>query len=306
MVRLRLLLVLICALSCLTFVACDDGSKKADTSVDTVSQDQGEDETSDLEEVVEDVLEVEVAPEIEEDIFEVFTDPVIFALINLDADLREIAYLRGVASITLPSMRLSAEDIKRAPIVGQTVVFTFPYPGSRAEPSQSVTDENGLTTIFTFVLAGDMSGSTAELLLTPYFLGTNPNPLGEKAVEAYAIEVDAEYPTDANGDVIPLVSDGVSTYPVVFHVRRADGKPLQQNLSLEVEFIKNGGVSPFLVEGSAELVHRWPIDTSAPDLSVTLVSSQVGATSGGLYFLRLFQRDAQHGQQTKEIPLAAP
>lgn len=305
---LRRVAVFVCALSMLMAASCDDGdSKKSDTSAaDTSAQDVDDGDTSpDLEEVVEDVVEDEVSVEVE-DTFEVFVDPVIFALINLDTDLREIAYLRGVASITLPQMQLSAEDIRRDPIVGQTVVFTFPYPGSRAEPSQSVTDAAGLTEVFTFVLAGDMSGDTAELLLTPYFVGTNPNPLAEKAVDAYAIDIDVEYPTDANGDVLPLVSDGTTIYPVTFHVTRADGKPLQQSLSMEIEFIKNGGTSAVMVEGSSEFIHRWPIDVASPDISVNLVSSQVGATSGGLYFLRLFQKDAQHGQTTKEITLVAP
>ncbi|MDX9722332.1 MAG: hypothetical protein RBU37_16430 [Myxococcota bacterium] len=309
------LLVILSAL-CFAFLACgeDDPPKTDQSELDTTDQeldvepDIELEEESDIEELEPELELVEdeaLEDELEEpeDTFEVYTDPVVFALVQLDTELREVLYMRGGNAIAMPDMRIKAESISRTPIAGQLIGFIYPFPGSHAQPSQSWTNQEGLTDVLELTLVADTFEDTARFLLTPYIIGTEPNPLAEKKVDGLAVDVELHYPQDELGEPIPFIGDGSTHYPVRVSLARADGKDLLSELEVEIELVLSGGTSPISVDG--ENSKRFPVDVETGELNLEFISTREGADTA-IFFLRFYQKGARRGQKTITLELLAP
>ncbi len=296
--------------------ACDDGGGNSgpETEVADTADSEEVAETLDLEdlgEVPADVpSELDAVDTVEvADLFEVFTDPVVFHLVRMDSELREIIYMRGGGAIALPQVKLRAETIAREPIPGQEVAFFFPFPGSRATPSTSWTDAAGLTEELALYLTGDTDGATARFLFTPFFIGTEPAPMGQRAVEATGVFVDVVLPVDDEGVVLPLVGDGVSDYPLAVEVRRTDNQPLTIDLALELEIVQSGGTAPVAFVDHEALVRRVPVPREGTESSARVdfpLRSTAAGSDTAVLILRLLQRDSSRGQRMEILPVVDP
>ena len=309
----KLLSLWILGLSLFGLVACDDGESKDESEDQNPIEDIQEVEVDlDIEEI-EDLDETEIADaeegdselevEIAEDLFEVYDKPTIFRVVFLDHEMaREVLYMVGGSSITLPDMQIRAEDINYDPIVGQPVTFTFPSPSSRAEPMISTTDENGETEILTLVLQGETEGANANFFFTPHFKGLAPSPLWEKRVQGVGMKVDWVRPTDAEGNIIPMLADPEQVYMTTIELSRFDDLPISQDLEVELEFVRDGGSFPLSVDGSDESLHRWSVDPDNPIIDLPLVAT-VEDSRTAFFYLRFYQRGSKHGSKQLSVSL---
>lgn len=316
----------VCSSLLLCAVACDDGDdggkKTADTSTADTTDTSGEDTLADL--VDEDTTEADTAEDLAEDLAEdttddaedqadtvdVWTAPAVFSLVYVDSNLREIVHMQGATSIQIPDVRIRTESLARQPIVGQTVSVSGRVPGTRVEPAQSVTDEMGLTPLLALSLGDDMSGASAAHRLTPFIVPNEPDHLrNELVVTTRGVSVTLTTPTDENGDPIPPVADGTSTWTVTLDLERVDttnADPLPGDLSVAIELITNQG-DPALrfADDTTATKLVLPVDPNDPSVAIDLISATTTPRQAR-FFVQLYQRDGLRGQRLELVDVVAP
>ncbi len=292
------------ALSAWMLLACgddDDTTTKDTAGVEDLSEEVSDADVteSDADDDADDVENPDTTDTNEPDLYD---DPIVYSVVKTNSELREIVYMQYANSITLPDMKIRVEDLHREPLVGMTIAYDFSYPGSRAEPKTSITDEDGLTEMTTFSLTGDLNGDTAKLFLTPYLKDGEPNQLSERAIEAYAIQVELEPPTDADGEPLTLIADGTSTYPFAIRIGRTGDALIPAELEVELSLILDAGYSPLLFADTSEMSRRWAVDPNNPDILFDMVSP---ATQEGTlhYRINFFQLGSLRGNRTNVIPV---